>query len=54
MSFEPPPQDAPSGLSLLINIALHHEPFEAVLHPRAKPFGAELVSEAVKGLPLYK
>ena len=52
MSFEPPPQDAPSGLSLLINIALHHEPFEAILDPRAKALGAQLIPKAVARLSL--
>ena len=52
MPLEPPPQHASRRLSLLINIALHHEPFEAILDPRAKALGAQLIPEAVEGLPL--
>ena len=54
MAFEPPPEDASRRLLLLINIALHHEPFEAILDPRPKPFATKLVPEAVEGLPFYQ
>ena len=54
MSFEPPPQHSSRRFLLFINIALHHEPFQAILDPRPKTFGAELVPEAVEGLPFYQ
>jgi len=52
--LEPPPQHASRRLLLLNQRALEHQASQAVLDPRPKPFGAQLMTKAVEGLPLDK
>ena len=52
MPLEPPPQDPSSSLLLLNQRAFPHKSSQAVLDPRPKALGAQLMPEAVEGLPL--
>ena len=54
MPLEPPPQYSFRGLLLLNQRALEHQSSQAVLDPRPKALGAQLMTEAVEGLPLDK